>query len=192
MDWYSTWSGPYCWPHFSLPSGSSILLDDIENFFAKYNFVVKHYIENRQSLGRIRINCYQELPKYLRGYHAVGRQQVVELAAILLRARTCDDRAAPLSQLTQIISEIVPRDMIKIYSGTDWKKVKLPFEVSKVIFVQITSFTLLIWTYQSFTKNIVITPNAGRCATIVMFVLGVIIPFFTTISTSCYYSLSPN
>uniref|UniRef100_A0A915BGX9 Myosin-VIIa n=1 Tax=Parascaris univalens TaxID=6257 RepID=A0A915BGX9_PARUN len=64
----------------------------------------------------------QELPKYLRGYHNVSRQQVIELAALILRGRTRDDKEAPLAQLTQILTDLVPRDMIKVYSGVEWKK----------------------------------------------------------------------
>lgn len=71
----------------------------------------------------------------------------MELAAVILRARTRDDKAAPLSQLTQIISDIVPRDMIKTYSGADWKKVQsivLLFSLSN--FLSIFAFVIVVIT----------------------------------------------
>ncbi|VDK42367.1 unnamed protein product [Anisakis simplex] len=65
----------------------------------------------------------QELPKYLRGYHNVSRQQAIGLAALILRAKSRTNKPAPLSQLTQLIPDLVPNNLIKSYSGGDWKKV---------------------------------------------------------------------
>ncbi|GMT32791.1 hypothetical protein PFISCL1PPCAC_24088, partial [Pristionchus fissidentatus] len=65
---------------------------------------------------------HQELPKYLHGYHSCSKEDAVKLAALLLRARTREDMAAPLAQLSQLQSELVPKDHTKSYSSSEWKK----------------------------------------------------------------------
>ncbi|CAJ0583494.1 unnamed protein product, partial [Mesorhabditis spiculigera] len=65
---------------------------------------------------------HQELPKYLSGYHKVSKQDAVSIGALILRARTRPDQPAPFGQLHLMMSEIVPQDLVKAYSGNDWKK----------------------------------------------------------------------
>lgn len=65
----------------------------------------------------------QECPKYLLGYHRVTKQESIDIAALLLRAITKDSKNAPLAQLPQLLSELVPADMMKMMSASEWRKV---------------------------------------------------------------------
>ncbi|CAF4870654.1 unnamed protein product [Pieris macdunnoughi] len=62
----------------------------------------------------------QELPKYLRGYHKTSKQDLVDLAALIYRARFGDDQAL-LPQIPQMLDEFIPPDMLKIMSNSQWK-----------------------------------------------------------------------
>lgn len=62
----------------------------------------------------------QELPKYLRGYHKTSKQDLIELAALIYRARFGNDQTV-LPQITQVLEEFIPPDMIKIQSNSQWK-----------------------------------------------------------------------
>uniref|UniRef100_A0A914X4M5 Unconventional myosin heavy chain 6 n=1 Tax=Plectus sambesii TaxID=2011161 RepID=A0A914X4M5_9BILA len=65
---------------------------------------------------------HQELPKYLRGYHRCTREEAVELAALILRARCRDDKPANIQQLPQILPDLVPKDLVKSLNAQDWKR----------------------------------------------------------------------
>lgn len=62
----------------------------------------------------------QELPKYLRGYHKTSKQDLVELAALIYRARYGDDQTG-LTQITQILEDLIPLDMTRIQTNSQWK-----------------------------------------------------------------------
>ncbi|VDD94921.1 unnamed protein product, partial [Enterobius vermicularis] len=64
----------------------------------------------------------QELPKYLKGYHKVTRQQAVELAALIVRASTQRDKYPSMSQVQQKLKDFVPEDLLQAYNKNDWKK----------------------------------------------------------------------
>ncbi|KIH64465.1 myTH4 domain protein [Ancylostoma duodenale] len=65
---------------------------------------------------------HQECPKYLLGYHKISKQEAIELGAIILRAITKDSKNAPLAQIPQLLSELVPKDMMRLSSTSEWKK----------------------------------------------------------------------
>ncbi|WKX93477.1 hypothetical protein Q1695_011059 [Nippostrongylus brasiliensis] len=64
----------------------------------------------------------QECPKYLLGYHKVSKQEAVEMGSIILRAITKDSKNAPLAQIPQLLSELVPADVMKTASISEWRK----------------------------------------------------------------------
>ncbi|KAG7321570.1 hypothetical protein KOW79_014428 [Hemibagrus wyckioides] len=63
----------------------------------------------------------QELPKYLRGYHSVEKQDLISLAGILFRVRVDADRSQ-FVMIPRMMKELVPADQHKIMSTEDWKK----------------------------------------------------------------------
>lgn len=62
----------------------------------------------------------QELPKYLRGYHKTSKQDLVELAALVYKARFGSDQSL-LTHITDILEEFIPPDMVRIQSNSAWK-----------------------------------------------------------------------
>lgn len=62
----------------------------------------------------------QELPKYLRGYHKTSKNDIIELAALIYRARSGNDRAM-LDQIPQMLDDLIPPDMHRIFSKGQWK-----------------------------------------------------------------------
>ncbi|KAJ2953874.1 hypothetical protein O0L34_g1502 [Tuta absoluta] len=64
---------------------------------------------------------HQELPKLLRGYHRCGREEAARLAALAYRARFGDNKQE-LQAIPQMLRELVPADVIKLQSNTDWKR----------------------------------------------------------------------
>ncbi|XP_045766562.1 myosin-VIIa-like [Maniola jurtina] len=62
----------------------------------------------------------QELPKYLRGYHKTSKHDLSELAALVYRARYGSNQSL-LPQITQMLEEFIPSDMIRIQSNSNWK-----------------------------------------------------------------------
>ncbi|CAH0700789.1 unnamed protein product [Spodoptera exigua] len=62
----------------------------------------------------------QELPKYLRGYHKTSKQDLAELAALVYRSRYGTDQTM-LPQITQMLQDYIPSDMIRIQNNSQWK-----------------------------------------------------------------------
>lgn len=62
----------------------------------------------------------QELPKYLRGYHKTSKADVIELAALIYRARFGQD-ASVLTQIPQMLNDLLPPDMARLQSNQQWK-----------------------------------------------------------------------
>jgi hypothetical protein len=65
----------------------------------------------------------QELPKYLRGYHVCHRDDAARLAALILKARYGDDKAALQAiSVGSSVQDVVPRDVWKSQSASEWKR----------------------------------------------------------------------
>jgi myosin-7 len=64
---------------------------------------------------------HQELPKLLRGYHKVSKEEAIQLAALLYRVKYGDDKKQ-LSSVPAMLNEIVPNDMVNIMTPEDWKR----------------------------------------------------------------------
>lgn len=64
----------------------------------------------------------QELPKYLRGYHNVEKEDMISLAGLLFRVQVDADRSQ-FVMIPRMMKDLVPADQHKLMSTEDWKKV---------------------------------------------------------------------
>ncbi|KAG1940716.1 unconventional myosin-VIIa-like [Pimephales promelas] len=64
---------------------------------------------------------FQELPKYLRGYHKCCLEEAFQLAALIYRVRFEEDKSQFLN-FTKMLKEFVPQDLIRQLSPDDWKR----------------------------------------------------------------------
>lgn len=74
---------------------------------------------------------FQELPKYLRGYHVCTKEEMVNIATLLFRIKVDNDKNQ-LVMIPKMLKELVPADQLKAMSENDWKKVDLPAETSSL------------------------------------------------------------
>ncbi|XP_069496099.1 unconventional myosin-VIIa isoform X3 [Ambystoma mexicanum] len=64
---------------------------------------------------------YQELPKYLRGYHKCSREDVLQLGALIYRVKFEDDKSY-FPNIPKMLKELVPQDLLRQLTPDDWKR----------------------------------------------------------------------
>ncbi|XP_059382292.1 unconventional myosin-VIIa-like isoform X1 [Carassius carassius] len=64
---------------------------------------------------------FQELPKYLRGYHKCSLEEAFQLAALIYRVRFEEDKSQ-FHNFTKMLKELLPQDMMHQLSPDDWKR----------------------------------------------------------------------
>lgn len=65
---------------------------------------------------------HQEVPKYLKGYHKCTKQDAVKLAALIVRAKYESNMAEIQAFLQRGLKEVIPVDVIKAASASEWRK----------------------------------------------------------------------
>lgn len=64
---------------------------------------------------------FQELPKYLRGYHKCSKEDAAILGGLIYRVKYGDDKSQ-LQNIPRVLKEYVSADLIKTQSAEDWKR----------------------------------------------------------------------
>ncbi|XP_066555411.1 unconventional myosin-VIIa [Amia ocellicauda] len=80
-----------------------------------------HTVPGKDSMADSIFHYYQELPKYLRGYHKCSREEVFQLGALIYRVKFEDDKSH-FPSIPKILKELVPQDLIRQLSPDDWKR----------------------------------------------------------------------
>uniref|UniRef100_A0A4W6DA15 Myosin VIIA n=1 Tax=Lates calcarifer TaxID=8187 RepID=A0A4W6DA15_LATCA len=78
-------------------------------------------VPGKDSMADSIFHYYQELPKYLRGYHKCSREEVYQLAALIYRVKFDEDKSH-FQNISKILKELVPQDQIRHLSPDDWKR----------------------------------------------------------------------
>ncbi|KAF3705828.1 Unconventional myosin-VIIa [Channa argus] len=78
-------------------------------------------VPGKDSMADSIFHYYQELPKYLRGYHKCLKEEVQQLGALIYRVKFEDDKSQ-FQNLSKILKELVPQDQIRHLSTDDWKR----------------------------------------------------------------------
>ncbi|CAG5870200.1 unnamed protein product [Menidia menidia] len=78
-------------------------------------------VPGKDSMADFIFHFYQELPKYLRGYHKCSKEEVHQLAALIYRVKFEDDKSA-FQNISKILKDLVPQDQIRHLSPDDWKR----------------------------------------------------------------------
>ncbi|MEQ2234736.1 Unconventional myosin-VIIa, partial [Ilyodon furcidens] len=79
-------------------------------------------VPGRDSIADSIFHYYQELPKYLRGYHKCSREEVHQLAALIYRVKFEEDKSH-FQNIPKILKDLVPQDQMRLLSPDDWKRV---------------------------------------------------------------------
>ncbi|CAB1323734.1 unnamed protein product, partial [Coregonus sp. 'balchen'] len=64
---------------------------------------------------------FNELPKYLRGYHRCTKEDMVNVGALLFRVKSNNDKSQ-FVMIPKMLKDLVPGDMLKAMSATEWQK----------------------------------------------------------------------
>ncbi|XP_037126025.1 unconventional myosin-VIIa-like isoform X1 [Syngnathus acus] len=75
----------------------------------------------KDSMADSIFHYYQELPKYLRGYHKCSQEEVHQLAALIYRVKFDDDESH-FHNMAKILKDLVPQDQSRHLSADDWKR----------------------------------------------------------------------
>lgn len=86
--------------------------------------VGKEPISSRYPPTRDLLCLWQELPKYLRGYHKCTREEVLQLGALIYRVKFEEDKSY-FPSIPKLLRELVPQDLIRQVSPDDWKRVSM-------------------------------------------------------------------
>ncbi|XP_047450062.1 myosin VIIAa isoform X2 [Mugil cephalus] len=78
-------------------------------------------VPGKDSFADSIFHYYQELPKYLRGYHKCSREEVFQLAALIYRVKFEDDKSH-FPTIPKMLQELVPQDLVRQMSPDDWKR----------------------------------------------------------------------
>uniref|UniRef100_A0A3Q2PR34 FERM domain-containing protein n=1 Tax=Fundulus heteroclitus TaxID=8078 RepID=A0A3Q2PR34_FUNHE len=78
-------------------------------------------VPGKDSMADSIFHYYQELPKYLRGYHKCSREEVHQLAALIYRVKFDEDKSH-FQNIAKILKDLVPQDQIRLLSPDDWKR----------------------------------------------------------------------
>uniref|UniRef100_A0A8B9JP57 Myosin VIIAb n=1 Tax=Astyanax mexicanus TaxID=7994 RepID=A0A8B9JP57_ASTMX len=78
-------------------------------------------VPGKDSMADSIFHYYQELPKYLRGYHKCPHEEVFQLAALIYRVKFEEDKSQFIN-ISKILKELVPQDQIRQLSPDDWKR----------------------------------------------------------------------
>ncbi|CAM4341932.1 unnamed protein product [Lepidochelys olivacea] len=78
-------------------------------------------IPGKDSMADSIFHYYQELPKYLRGYHKCTREEVLQLAALIYRVKFEDDKSY-FPSIPKLLKELVPQELLRQLSPDDWKR----------------------------------------------------------------------
>ncbi|KAH0625252.1 hypothetical protein JD844_033621 [Phrynosoma platyrhinos] len=78
-------------------------------------------VPGKDSMADSIFHYYQELPKYLRGYHKCSREEVLQLGALIYRVKFEDDKSY-FPSIPKLLKELVPEPLIRQLSPDDWKR----------------------------------------------------------------------
>ncbi|XP_077387020.1 unconventional myosin-VIIa-like isoform X14 [Festucalex cinctus] len=102
-------------------------------------------VPGKDSFADSIFHYYQELPKYLRGYHKCSRDEVFQLAALIYRVKFEDDKSH-FPAIPKTLRELLPHHLIRQMSPDDWKRSVVAFfnkqagksrEEAKLMFLKI-------------------------------------------------------
>ncbi|XP_068600827.1 unconventional myosin-VIIa-like [Brachionichthys hirsutus] len=78
-------------------------------------------VPGKDSMADSIFHYYQELPKYLRGYHTCPREETNQLAALIYRVKFDEDKSH-FNSMSKILKELVPQDQIRHQSPDDRRR----------------------------------------------------------------------
>uniref|UniRef100_A0A8C9DLA7 Unconventional myosin-VIIa n=1 Tax=Prolemur simus TaxID=1328070 RepID=A0A8C9DLA7_PROSS len=82
---------------------------------------------------------YQELPKYLRGYHKCTREEVLQLGALIYRVKFEEDKSY-FPSIPKLLRELVPQDLIRQVSPDDWKRQTTEPNFPEILLIAINKY----------------------------------------------------
>ncbi|KAG7265494.1 hypothetical protein CRUP_003583 [Coryphaenoides rupestris] len=95
------------------------------DFFFDFVFFMKklwtNMVPGKDAMADSVFHYYQELPKYLRGYHRCSRDEVHQLAALIYCVKFENDMSH-LANIPKILKELLPQDQLRLLSPDDWKR----------------------------------------------------------------------